>query len=347
MKFGIIIALTLGIVNCYSHFGYYDVANDEKTYLLEWSKFKQRFAKIYRNSEEEKMRFSIFKSNKRIVDDHNLQHAKGLKNFTMKINHFADMLNKEFVATMNGYRSHRRGRFQSNTFNRLPSWISVPDSVDWRKHGAVTPVKDQGNCGSCWAFSSTGALEGQHFRRTGKLVSLSEQNLVDCSAAFGNEGCNGGLMDSAFQYVKANGGIDTEQSYPYDARPEMCQFRRDEVGATDVGFVDIPEGDEEALKHAVAIHGPISVAIDAGYASFQFYHGGIYYEPACSRSMVLDHGVLVVGYGSEIVDGDIRQDYWIVKNSWSETWGEHGYIKMARNRGNMCGIASSASYPLV
>merc|ERR1719318_1113067 len=221
--------------------------------------------------------------------------------------------------------------------------VTLPKNVDWRKKGYVTPVKNQGQCGSCYSFSATGALEGQNFKKTGKLISLSEQQIVDCSTAYGDHGCQGGLMDNVFEYIKEAGGLETEEDYPYLAEQQTeCDFNKSEIAAKVTGFVDVPEGDEDALRDASATVGPIAVAIDASHFSFQFYHSGVYDEWFCSQTR-LDHGVLAVGYGADTQG----TKYWLVKNSWGVGWGQKGYIWMSRDRNNQCGIATQASYPLV
>lgn len=320
-------------------FGYVASMVIEKSDIIadsDWQLWKSGHNKAYTDIHEEKVRYTIWQDNVRRITEFN-QNSKSL---FLRMNHFGDMTNTEFRAQMNGYFSSSGKTKDSATF-LTPNYAVIPDNVDWREHGYVSDVKNQGQCGSCWAFSTTGALEGQNFRKTGKMVTLSEQNLVDCSGTYGNQGCNGGLMDNAFKYVKANGGIDTEESYPYEGVQKKCRFQKENIGAEDTGFVDIEEGDEEALKNATATVGPISVAIDASHYSFQFYHSGVYDEVQCSSSQ-LDHGVLVVGYGTYN-----NQDYWLVKNSWGTGWGLNGYVRMSRNKNNQCGIASSASYPLV
>jgi cathepsin L len=301
---------------------YLAAASNKYTSLFrEWQKTHN---KVYATEAEAKHRLAAFSHNARFVQKFDAK-ARG---FTVALNQFADLTNVEF-----------RSLFLGTNFTKIPgryvpSALSGP-TVDWRTKGAVTPVKNQGQCGSCWAFSTTGSVEGAHFLATKVLVSLSEQNLVDCSTPQGNQGCDGGLMDSAFQYIISNGGIDTEASYPYTATgPNSCKFTSANIGATISGFKDVSSGSESALQSAVDA-APTSVAIDASHESFQLYSGGVYDEPDCSSSQ-LDHGVLAIGYG----DG-----YWLVKNSWGQSWGIQGYIMMSRNKNNQCGIATMASYP--
>jgi cathepsin L len=309
-----------------------------------WDDYKTQFGKEYEENEENGF-MEAFVKNVIHIDRHNKEYRAGRRTFEMGLNDISDLSRADYKR-LNGFKlrlmGDRLGSKQNRTSWMVPMNVQVPDEVDWREEGFVTPVKNQGMCGSCWSFSATGALEGQHKRKTGTLVSLSEQNLVDCSTKFGNHGCEGGLMDFAFEYIKQNHGVDTEDSYPYLGKNGRCHFSKSTIGADDTGYVDLPENDEEALKLAVATQGPISVAIDAGHRSFQLYKKGVYYEEQCSPEE-LDHGVLLVGYGTDPVGGD----YWLVKNSWGTSWGENGYIRMARNKKNHCGIASKASYPVV
>nr|AKO90281.1 cathepsin L3 [Tigriopus japonicus] len=309
--------------------------------IEEWEAWKMAFGQNYSTLAEEKFRMNVFMGNKAKIAKHNYQAHRGQHSYFLKMNRFGDLLHHEFVSQMNGYRDDLREQSPKGATFISPANVDLPTEVDWRTRGGVTPVKDQGNCGSCWAFSATGSLEGQHFRKNGKIVSLSEQNLMDCSLYYGNYGCNGGLMDYAFKYIKENGGIDTEEAYPYEGALNDCRYQVKTKGASDIGFVDLPKGDEQKLKEAVATMGPVSVAIDASHEAFMFYSHGIYDEPHCQPDS-LDHGVLVIGYGSE--DG---ADYWLVKNSWGTKWGDAGFIKMTRNKQNQCGIASKASFPLV
>jgi len=313
--------------------------------LEEWETWKLTNLKKYDTQLEAKFRLKIYMENKAKVERHNRKAQQGKHTFTLQMNKYGDLLHHEFRTMLNGYKQRPKNqtrKYEAATFIRNAHVDRLPAKVDWRKLGAVTPVKDQGQCGSCWSFSTTGALEAMNFRKTGKLVSLSEQNLVDCSTEYGNEGCNGGLMDNAFQYIKENGGIDTERSYPYEGEDDECRYNPRWKGASDIGFVDVESGNEEELQHAIASQGPCSIAIDASHESFQFYSKGVYREPECDPEM-LDHGVLLVGYGQE---GD-GSKYWLVKNSWSDGWGDNGYIKMAREEDNMCGVATQASFPLV
>nr|CAI5847975.1 unnamed protein product [Callosobruchus analis] len=217
--------------------------------------------------------------------------------------------------------------------------LAAPASWDWRNEGAVLGVKNQGACGSCWAFSATGCLEGQLAIKHKKKISLSEQNLMDCSTSYGNEACNGGLMTQAFEYVK-NNGINSEADYPYEHKKGSCRFQKNK-SVTKVGKIFSVSRSENALKAAILSLfldsvGPISVGIDA--SSLSAYGGGVYNPRSCSE-VQLNHGVLAVGYGDTG-----NQEYWIVKNSWGASWGENGYVRMARNHNNKCGIVSMANY---
>merc|ERR1712223_1523709 len=324
---------------------YVNATTFKEVVLEEWETWKVQHKKEYGSEQENNFRMKVFMDNKAKIARHNTLAHKGQKSYTQKLNEYSDMLPSEFNEIMNGYKRRNQQRLISleGITQILPAHVKLPENVDWREHGAVTDVKNQGACGSCWAFSTTGALEGQYFRKTGKLVSLSEQNLLDCTAPLGEERCGGGNFDIAFTYIKENGGIDTEESYPYDNQydpePHACRFNPRNVGATDKGFVGITEGDEDALKAAVATVGPVSVAIHAS-DSFKQYGEGIFDEEGCNGRM--NHAVLVVGYGT-----NEEGDYWLVKNSWGKTWGDQGYSKMSRNKNNQCFIASAASYPVV
>ncbi|KAL3321154.1 Cathepsin L2 [Cichlidogyrus casuarinus] len=316
-----------------------------------WVHFKNEFKREYRGALDELKHFYIFSENYVRAIEHNLKFMRNETSYRLGINKFSDRTAEE-MRQLRGYKHSMRCLLKPSHKGSsyiAPNFIGpIPDQIDWRSKGAVTPVKDQGQCGSCWAFSTTGSVEGQHFRKTGKLISLSEQQLVDCSSSYGNMGCNGGLMDQAFQYLKEKGGDDTEESYPYVSGTtgeagDTCLYNPTMVGSKVTGWVDLPSGDEETLKKAIADMGPVSIAIDAALPSFSAYHSGVYDDPHCAGGQgSLDHGVLVVGYGTEG-----GKDYWLVKNSWGPSWGENGYIKIRRNHKNVCGVATAASYPLV
>ena len=219
----------------------------------------------------------------------------------------------------------------------------VPTTQDWRTQGVVTEVKDQGNCGSCWTFSTTGCLESHWALKTKQTPPiLSEQQLVDCAGDFNNFGCNGGLPAQAFEYIRYAGGLDSESSYPYEGQDGSCRFSASGVSASvPGGSVNITAYDEQGILEAVGLAGPVSIAFEVT-DDFQAYAGGVFVDTTCNQDPEhVNHAVLIVGYGNE--NG---QDYWIVKNSWGPSWGEEGYFRIIRGQ-NACGLATCASYPNV
>ncbi|CAJ1083416.1 cathepsin S-like [Xyrichtys novacula] len=303
-----------------------------------WELWKKMHKKIYSQEIEELGRRRIWEQNLEMINVHNLEASLGLHTYEMAMNHLGDLTSEEIAATLTGTvvpSDLERSSSKSIKVNN-----SLPAALDWRTKGLVTAVKMQGMCGSCWAFSAVGALEGQLKKTTGVLMSLSPQNLVDCSFKFGNHGCYGGFMSNAFQYVIDNDGIDSDAAYPYVARRGQCKYDPKNRAANCSDYAFLPEGDEFALKAALADVGPISIAIDASRPKFGFYRRGVYRDHTCTHNV--NHGVLAVGYGTER-----GQDYWLVKNSWGVNYGDEGYIKMARNRNNQCGVALYACYPIM
>jgi len=304
----------------------------EKEYQTQFTQFMHKYGKSYAHDEFQH-RYKVFKTNLNFVNSFDAK-ARG---FTVAINHLGDLSNAEYRSTYLGVKVP--ANYVHTTSAQKESNITAPPaSWDWRTKNAVTPIKNQEQCGSCWAFSTTGSTEGCHSITTQKLVSVSEQNLMDCSWNQGNQGCDGGLMTQAMTYIISNKGIDTEASYPYTAEDGTCSYNAANVGATLTGFVNVNTGSESDLQ-VKTYTGPTSVAIDASQSSFQFYSGGVYYEPACSSTQ-LDHGVLSIGWGT-----DSGTAFWLVKNSWGTSWGMSGFIEMSRNKNNNCGIATMATLP--
>ena len=304
-------------------------------YYKQYERYLQDYNKNYSSSTDYWSHYYNFASNLERIDKHNL----GNHTWRMGLNNFTDMSFTDFSRMYLGARPPKSSPSYS-VFKYNPMG-TLPDAVDWRANGLVTNVKDQGQCGSCWAFSAVGSIEGAHAKKTGNLVSLSEQNLVDCAQQFGCDGCEGGWMNAAMEYVHYNGGLDDEQDYPYNAEDGTCHYAKNESAASVKSVINITQGDDSALLHAVATIGPISVAIDAE-SDFQMYSSGIYTSTECDPQS-LDHGVLVVGYGVT----PLGKKYYMIKNSWGGDWGMNGYIYWDRDVPNMCGIAQAASFPVV
>lgn len=319
----------------------------------QFNAWKKQYGKSYLGSEHN-ARFGIFQANAKFVEDHNSQNLS----WTVGLNEFADMTNEEFTRERLGTRPTSFGTSGGRVHKPLGA---VPASVDWRTNSSVVgPVKNQGSCGSCWAFSTIVSVEGQAGLKSGKYTSLSEQQLVDCVKGEGTsydpakccDGCQGGLMDNAFAYVveKQQGVFNSETAYPYKGQNGNCAFDASNAAANITGYTDCRPGsatpkaataaEEDNVRDAVANVGPVSIAVDAGGLGWQLYFGGIHNcKAGLSDPAKADHGVALVGYG---VQND--KQYWTIRNSWGGSWGEKGYMRVNYG-GNACGVANFASYP--
>ncbi|XP_047740489.1 procathepsin L-like [Hyalella azteca] len=307
----------------------------------EFINYKITHKKTYSSFVEETIRYNVFLENKLRMSQHNEKFARGEVSYELGETQFADQTHDEHrqVLGLLSLPEFDVAYLERETRRVAASVVAVkddglPDYLDWREKGAVTPVKNQDRCGSCWAFSAVGALEGQIFRNTGVLRSLSVQQVVDCTE--NALGCAGGLPALAYEQIERSGGLATEEDYPYITYQGNCSMRHMD-GGVDHGYRAFKKNDEQALKEAVSKYGPISVAFSV-LDDFIHYKRGVY---ECSKRAALNHAVLLVGYGSDEVDGD----YWIIKNSWGVNWGERGYFRMARNKNNTCFIAAQSSIP--
>ena len=316
---------------------------DETDETYEWkqfSNFQERFSKRYENLQELESRFQTFRSNLKNIILHNLDYRQ---NFTMGINQFTDLTPEEFKAKYVGGLKTEVGSYGCKSFSS--DAVEAPASIDWRTNGAVTSVKDQGQCGSCWTFSATGAIEGAWAVSKGQLIDLSEEQLVECATGmqYGSHGCSGGQMEGAFKYVIEHGQCALS-AYPYtsgNGQSGSCQSCQPVAHVSSCS--DVNPNDQISLKAAVAQQ-PVAIAIEADTRYFQSYSSGVLTSSSCGTT--LDHGVLIVGYGTE--NGI---DYWLVKNSWGVSWGIGGYVKIAKssstNDPGICGIAMDPSFPSV
>jgi C1A family cysteine protease len=313
---------------------------DETDEWKQFSNFQERFSKRYENLEELESRFQTFRSNLKNIIIHNLDYRQ---NFTMGVNQFTDLTAEEFKAKYVGGLKTEVGSYGCKSFSSDAA--GSPASIDWRTNGAVTSVKDQGQCGSCWTFSATGAVEGAWAVSKGQLIDLSEEQLVECATGmqYGSHGCSGGQMEGAFKYVIEHGQCALS-AYPYtsgNGQSGSCQSCQPVAHVSSCS--DVKPNDQISLKAAVAQQ-PVAIAISADTKLFQSYSSGVITSSSCYTS--LDHGVLIVGYGTE--NGI---DYWNVKNSWGISWGDKGYVKIARsdstNDAGICGISMDPSFPSV
>jgi cathepsin F len=339
MKF-IYIATIILLLSAISCFNFADLKTASDAEIFEkFQSFLNTYSKSYTTIEETKERFEIFKENYINMQKHNqINTLKNYETAEMGVTQFFDLTTEEFRRNYLNLNISTLNRIKANysekkiTINNLKG--PAPDSYDWREHGAVTPVKNQGTCGSCWAFSAIGNIEAQYQIKTNKSAIFSEQQLVDCDTV--DQGCNGGLMDQAFDYLEKEGGVMSAADYSYSGRGQTCRFDKTKVAARVTGYKfasgkEAGAVDEKVLKQMLYENGPFAIAINA--STLQFYFGGIVnpWSFLCNPKG-LNHGVLLVGYG---VEGN--KPYWIVKNSWGSGWGEKGFFRIIAGKG-ACGL---------
>ena len=335
------------------------IMNEDLTNLFD--AYKTEFGHSFDSLVEEEKALLVFIENVEMIKAHNEKFYKGEVSYKLGLNQFGHYTFDEFKNSMMQYNVPENYESGASFTHTAPSTRlgskKASDGIDWREKGAVTDVKNQGRCGSCWSFSTTGSIEGAHYIATGELVSLSEQQLLNCVHK-GWCRCNiGGLMDWGFEYVINVGGIVTESDMPYKSihgeRYGKCPYleyphSKDLFAASISSYADVERNNEAALESALDQQ-PVSIAIDASHRSFQFYRSGVYDPVDCCDDgectmYDLDHGVLAVGYGT---DEETGEEYFLVKNSWGSNWGDEGFVKMVRGKGSKCGVATSASYPIV
>ncbi|OWY93366.1 Papain-like cysteine protease C1 [Phytophthora megakarya] len=321
-------------------------ANEQQTWeaFVDYALDFQKPYRYYGNDQDlVQMRFRAFAMNLERIQTHNEAYERGEFSFTLGLNDLADLTDSEYKQLLS-YKA--RNSNAPETFSTPENVEDLPDTWDWRDHENVTPVKNQGQCGSCWAFSAVAAMESAYALSTGKLESFSEQELVDCTLG-GIDTCNhGGEMSEGYEeIINHHGGkIDREEDYEYTAESKgVCNAEDDKAIGHFTSYANVTSGDETALQAAIATKGVQAVAIDASSFTFQLYHHGVYNWPLCGNAPdALDHGVAAAGYGVYK-----KTDYWLVKNSWGASWGMKGYIMMSRNKKNQCGISTDASYPIM
>ncbi|XP_019174059.1 PREDICTED: ervatamin-B-like [Ipomoea nil] len=311
---------------------------EETSLLLRHKNWMARHGRSYKNEVERAKRFRIFKENVEFIENFNKATNQSYK---LGINQFTDLTKEEFRATLlNEEKSTPLPKPSKPASFLNESLAQVPNSLDWRERGAVTDIKNQGTCGCCWAFAVVAAVEGITKIRTGKLISLSEQQLLDCDR--NSNGCGGGIRTEAFQFVKDNGGLVTESNYPYEGAQESCNTQNlGTRAATITGYQEV-EASESSLLAAVT-NQPVSAGISLDGGLFHHYSSGVFTGNNGDCGSGSRHAITIIGYGTS----DDGKDYWLVKNSWGTSWGENGYMRMARgiNSDGVCGVNTRASYP--